>query len=152
MLVYLNSDSYYSYDISGRYLTSVSTPAVTLGYEYNENGDLISATDEQGSMSSINYNENSWIERIVNFDSNSEQVSSSKYETSWNGKMDITVSPMNSSSTLVHDRMGNVVSIATNNGLPEVSVELSYGRRVLLGDEVSSCKVVASLRKRKTYQ
>lgn len=140
-LSFVFSDSYYSYDVSGRYLTSVSTPAVTLEYSYNDNGDLISATDEQGSMINIDYNENSWIERIVNFDSNSEQVSSTKYETSWNGRMDVTVKPVNSSSTLVHDRMGNVVSVATNNGLPEVSVELPYGRRVLLGDEVSACTI-----------
>lgn len=129
--------SYYSYDVSGRYLIAVTTPAFTLEYDYNENGDLISAGDEHGSTINIDYDENSWIEKIVNFDSNSEQVSSTTYKTSWNGRMDVTVNPVNSSSTLIHDRMGNVVSVATNNGLPEVSVELPYGRRVMLGDEVN---------------
>lgn len=130
-------DSFYSYDASGRYLTSVSSGNIVLYYNYNENGDLIHATDMHGSAKNISYDENSWIERINTFDSNSEQVSCIKYKASWNGRLDIAISPTNTTHTLVHDYFGNVVSIATDDELPERIVELPHGRQHLLGDEVS---------------
>lgn len=51
--------------------------------------------------------------------------------------MEIYEYPTNTSHTLVHDRNGYVVSTATDNGLPEIVVELPYGQKRLLGDEVS---------------
>lgn len=119
------------------YLTTVSIGNVTLYYNYNENGDLISATDMFGSARNISYNENSWVERVDDFDANSEQISSMEYKASWNGRLDIVISPTNTTRTLVHDRIGNVVSLQTDDGLPETIVELPYGRQRLLGDEVS---------------
>ena len=60
-----------------------------------------------------------------------------EYKPDWNGRLDITHRPANTSRTLVHDKTGNVVSIATNGGLPDMTVELPYGRQRLHGDEVS---------------
>lgn len=142
-------DSFYSYDASGRYLTSVSIGNITLNYNYNENGDLIHATDMFGSGRNISYDENSWVQRIDTFDSNSEQISCMEYKTSWNGRLDIAISPTNTTHTLVHDKIGNVVSIASNGGLPERIVELPYGRQHLLGDEVSIFFYTISIERRK---
>ncbi len=128
--------SFYSYDSTGTSLLSVSDGDAILEYVYNDNGDLISATDRYGTRSSISYNENSWIDRIERFDSNSELLSSTGLTITWSGRVDIFFSPDNTSRTLIHDRLGNVVSTASNNGLPVVTVELPFGRRVLLGDEV----------------
>ena len=133
--------SFYSYDPSGRYLTSVNRGDVTLEYTYSEDGDLIRATDEYGASKIISYNQNNWIESIENFDSNSELASKTNYNISWNGKLDIFVSPINTSQSIVHDKNGNIVSIATDNGLPGIIVESPYGRRLVLGDEVSLTQV-----------
>lgn len=116
---------------------SVSSGNITLNYNYNENGDLIHATDAFGSGKNISYDENSWIRRIETFDFNSEQISCMEYKASWNGRLDIVTSPTNTTSTLVHDKSGNVVSIATDGGLLETVVDLPYGKQRLLGDEVS---------------
>ncbi len=129
--------SFYEYDPSGRYLTSVTVGNATLEYSYNEDGDLISARDKFGSRKDISYNSNGWIDRIEDFDSNSDPVSCTEYKTSYNGNLDITISPENTTRSLVHDKLGNVVSIAIDGGLPQKSVELPYGRQSLLGDEVS---------------
>ena len=107
-------------------------------YTYSEDGDLIRATDEYGASKVISYNQNNWIESIENFDSNSELASKTDYNISWNGKLDIFVSPINTSQSIVHDKNGNIVSIATDNGLPGMFIELPYGRRLVLGDEVSN--------------
>ena len=118
-------------------MTSVSIGNITLFYNYNENGDLIHATDMFGSARNISYNENSWIERVNDFDANSEQISSMEYKASWNGRLDIAISPTNTTRTLVHDRIGNVVSLQTDDELPETIVKLPHGSQRLLGDEVS---------------
>ena len=136
-MLWVISCSYYNYDPSGEYLTSVTTGGATLEYSYNDEGDLISATDKFRNSKTFSYNENRWIDRIEKFDSNSTLMSSTIYNTSWNGKMEISEPTKNTSCTLVHDKRGNVVSIATNNGLPEMSIELPHGRKRVLGDEVS---------------
>ena len=127
--------SFYSYDPSGRFLTSVTSGNVILEYSYNEYGDLISAS-EYGSRKNISYNDNGWIDKIEDFDSNSELVSCTEYRTSYNGRLDITVSPANTTRSLVHDKMGNVISVVTDDSFPVMSIELPYGRQSLLGDEV----------------
>lgn len=138
MLLVVSLYSYYNYDPSGEYLTSVTTGGVTLEYTYDDEGDLTSATDKFGANKTFSYDENKWIKKIETFDSNSTLMSSTSYKTSWNGRMEISEFPKNTSHTLVHDKRGNVVSIATDNGLPEMSIELPYGRKRVLGDEVSS--------------
>lgn len=106
-------------------------------YDYNENGDLINATEIFGSGKGISYNNNGWIDRIDDFDSNSDPVSTTEYKISYNGRMDINISPGNTTRSMVHDKLGNVVSIAIDDGLPQMSVELPYGRKSFVGDEVS---------------
>lgn len=118
-------------------MTSVSIGNITLDYNYNENGDLIQAIDMFRSGQNISYDENSWVQRIVTFDPNSERTSCTEYKASWNGRLDIAIGPTNTTHTLVHDIIGNVVSITTDGGLPERVVELPFGRQHLLGDEVS---------------
>lgn len=115
----------------------MTTGDVTLEYSYNEDGDLVSATDKSSARKDIAYNEKGWIERIDNFDPNLEYVSSMEYKQDWNGRLDITLHPANTSHTLVHDKTGNVVSISTNGGPPDLTVELPYGRQRLQGDEVN---------------
>lgn len=121
---------------------SVNTGDITLEYDYNDNGDLIFASDLMGSKMNISYNENNWISRIKRFDSNSELVSCTDYTISWSGRMDISITPMNNTLTLIHDRSGNVVSSASNNGLPLVAVELPFLRQRLIGDEVSNACII----------
>ena len=128
--------SFYSYDPSGRFLTSVTAGNVVLEYSYNEYGDLISTSEEYGSRKNISYNDNGWIDKIEDFDSNSELVSCTEYKTSYNGRLDIAVSPANTTRSLVHDKMGNVISVVSDDSLPVMSIELPYGRQSLLGDKV----------------
>ena len=130
--------SFYNYDPSGSYLTSVNTGDITLDYTYNEKGDLTNATGTFGAKKVFSYDENDWIEKIENFDSNSELKSSTEYKISKNGQVDMFVSPMNTSRSLVHDKMGGLVSITNDDGLPEMSIELPYGRKHVVGDEVST--------------
>ena len=134
--------SFYNYDSTGRYLTSISSSGGerTLYYAYNENGDLVNATGRFGASKIFSYNEKDWIEMIENYDCNTEFVSSTEYKISWSGKVDLITFPQNTSNTLMHDRLGQVVSVASNNGLPEISVELPTGRKRMVGDEVSMCK------------
>lgn len=134
----LKFHSFYSYDPSGRFLTSVSIGNVTLEYSYAQNGDLISARDENGIMRNISYDENSWVKRIDTFSSDLELISSAQYNQTWNGRLDVTVSPTNVSLTSVHDTMGNVVSLTNDDGLPQRFTNLPYGWQHLIGDEVNS--------------
>ncbi len=131
--------SFYSYDSSGRFLTSISIGSAALEYSYNQNGDLISYTvNQHGIKKNISYDENSWVKRIEAFDS-LEPISCADYAPTWNGRLDIAISPVNTSMTLVHDTLGNVVSLTKNGGLPERYVKLAHGIQHLIGDEVSIC-------------
>ena len=107
-------------------------------YDYNDNGDLIRATMADNTASEISYDENSFIRSIKHYDVTGELASHYDYSITWNGCMDITVRPYNVSTTLIHDREGTVVSVATDGSLPEITQELPFGSRVLLGDEVSA--------------
>lgn len=110
---------------------------IVLEYAYNDDGDLIRATDQYGGSRTISYDENKWIERIEKHDETAELVSSIDYRNKKNGRLDMHLGPDNVTHSLVHDRLGNVISVQTDGGLPETSVELPYGRRKMLGDEVS---------------
>lgn len=111
---------------------------VVLSYQYSEDGDLISATDKYGGRKEVAYDDKGWIEKVEEFpDSQEEASSSTEYKASWNGRLDIIFRPSNTSRTLVHDKTGNVVSIATNDKPSEVTVELPSGRQRWLGDQVS---------------
>lgn len=129
--------SFYSYDSTARFLTSVSTGDVETEYSYNEQGDLIYAVNKLGIGKTIHYDVNSWVSRIETFDSDSEFASSIDYTPDYNGRLDIFVRPTNKTLSLVHDVMGNVVSIARDGGLPERYVTLPHGIQHLVGDEVS---------------
>lgn len=109
----------------------------TVEYDYNDDGDLIRTTKGDGTSNEMDYNENDFISSTKSYDRNEELLFQYDYEISWNGCMDIKISPQNSSRSIVHDTDGSIVSTADDNGLPEISQEHPYGRRVLLGDEVS---------------
>ena len=116
----------------------MNTGDTAVQYDYNDNGDLIHATMADNTTSEISYDENSFIRSIKHYDITGKLVSHYDYSSTWNGRMDITVAPYNTSITLIHDREGRVVSLATDGSLPEITQELPFGSRVLLGDEVSS--------------
>ena len=128
--------SLYNYDPSETYLLSVTTDGVSVEYRYNTNGDLIRSIIGVGYSSEIGYNENSFVESIREY-ANNELTSHYTYGFNWNGILNISVFPQNASTVLQHDRLGNVVSVTNDGGLPKISQEVPYGRRFLLGDEVS---------------
>ena len=129
--------SFYNYDPSETYLLSVITGGVSVEYSYNTNGDLSGATTEDGYLNEIGYNDNNFVESIREYAINNELISHYTYDFNWNGVLNISVFPQNASRVLRHDRLGTVVSVTNDGGLPEISQEIPYGRRVLLGDEVS---------------
>lgn len=137
MMHILLFNSFYSYDSSGRFLTSVSIGDAVTEYSYNEHSDLTRAVNKLGIRKTIYYDVNSWVRRIDTYDSNSELASSIDYVPTYNGRLDIFVRPANKSLTLVHDTTGNVVSIAKDGGLPERYVKLPFGIQHMVGDEVS---------------
>ena len=143
-LIFWLPRSFYNYDSSETHLLSVNTGDMTLYYEYNEEGDIINATGRFGGRKTFTYDQYGWVQRIEDYDSASQFISSTEYNISSSGKMKIFTSPTNTSHTLVHDHLGNVVSVATNDGLPEMAVELPYGRKRIVGDEVSRLYNLAS--------
>ncbi len=116
---------------------SVISGQDTVEYNYNDRGDLIRTLKGDGTSNEIDYNENGFISSIREYDSENELVFQYDYDISWNGRVDTKVTPQNFSNSIMHDLDGNIVSNIDNGGLPELSQELPYGRRVLLGDEVS---------------
>lgn len=108
-----------------------------LQYDYNEDGDIVNATGRFGARKAFSYDQNGWIERIEDYNSDQQFKLSTEYNISSNGRVKMFVFPKNTSNILVHDHLGHVVSVATNDGLPEMTVELPYGRRRVVGDEVS---------------
>lgn len=117
-------------------MTSVVNQDTTLYYDYNEDGDLINATGRFRASKVFHYDQNGWIEKVDNYDANSDFKSSIEYKVSFNGDMKLVTTPANLTTTLVHDHLGHVVSQAGNNELPEMAVELPYGRIRVIGDQV----------------
>ena len=116
---------------------SVTMGDIETHYTYNDQGDLVSAVNKLGVRTMIYYDVNSWVRRLVTYDSDSQLASSIDYVPTYNGRLDIYVQPANKTVSLVHDTRGNIVSIERDGGLPERYVTLPHGIQQLVGDEVS---------------
>ena len=129
--------SFYSYDETETYLMSVISGDNVVTYDYNEDGDLTSITNKDGSQTLVRYNENHFVAAIANLDTGSQLTSEISFEFSWNGHLDINIDPLNRTQRIGHDSNGRVVSVTQDNGLPLVAQEFLNSSRLLYGDEVS---------------
>lgn len=130
--------SFYTYDATGSYMTTINFDGGSTTFGYNEEGDISTVQYHNGDRRSFVYNGNHLLSESSSFSPSGDLIIRMILNHDWNGKVNMTVQPSNISAELGYDTKGEAVLVRQQDSLPLIIVKSQeYDRqRIVYGDEV----------------
>ena len=131
--------SFYTYDASTQHLTEVNAGGLSVLYGYSNNGDLATVAYTTGERRLFQYNEDSFLASLETYSSNKDLLSSLHLLYSWNGSVQMTIMPENTTINAYYGTSGVIHHVVTGDGTPIRQIsQTTYGRKtVLSGHQVN---------------
>ena len=115
-------------------MTTVANGSAT--YSYSEDGDLMEVTYINGNRRTFEYDEYSHLSGYGSISPVGEVVSQVSIVPEWNGKVTMTVQPMNKTIEAIYNTNGEVVFLREEGSLPLILAQLPGKSTLLFGDKV----------------
>ena len=121
-------------------MTTVANGSAT--YSYSEDGDLMEVTYINGNRRTFEYDEYSRLSGYGSISPVGKVVSQVSMVPEWNGKVTMTVQPVNKTIEAMYNTNGEVVFLREEGSLPLILAQLPGKSTLLFGDKVfaSLCK------------
>lgn len=121
-------------------MTTVANGSAT--YSYSEDGDLMEVMYINGNRHTFEYDEYSRLCGYGSISPVGEVVSQVLMVPEWNGKVTMTVQPVNKTIEAMYNTNGEVVFLREEGSLPLILAQLPGKSTLLFGDKVLNCLLI----------
>lgn len=105
-------------------------------FSYNEAGDLMEVTYINGNKKTFKYDEYNRLSGYESLSPAGEMVSNVSMVHDWNGKVTMTVQPMNKTIEAMYNTNGEIVFLREDGSLPLILSQSPGRSSLLFGDKV----------------
>ena len=128
--------SLYTYDSGEHCLTTTTIAEGSATYSYSEDGDLLEVISINGNRHTFEFDKYGRLSGYGSISPVGDLLSQVSMVPEWNGKVTMTVQPMNKTIEAIYNTNGEVVFFREEGSLPLILAQQPGRSTLLFGDKV----------------